>query len=380
MSSRLRRGLGALLVLLVLALLLGSLAGRPVMVGVVDSGSMSPTLGTGDGFVSVPREVGGELGPGAIVVFRAESLHGGGLVTHRIVGETAEGYVTKGDANAFTDQATDEPPVPDSRVVAVVPQVAGQPLVIPGLGVVVDAVAGLLEGVLGTLAGLPIVPGRLGPRSVALVVFLGSVAWYVAAGRLAGDRQSARTTERETGLDPRLLVGVAVLAIVLAATASMVGPGGGGTVSVVSAEFDAPGARVIPAGETETTTRPIGNGGFVPVLVIHETADEAVSVDPAAVTVPARATANVTVTVTAPPETGYYTHHVQRHRYLALLPTDWLHALYRVHPWLPVLAVDLVVAVPMGVLGLALAGRTRLRDRARRAGPGPLRRLVGILY
>jgi len=53
---------------------------------------------------------------GDAVVYR----HDGRLVHHRVVGETARGYVTKGDAVPTTDQALGAPPVTDAALVGVV--------------------------------------------------------------------------------------------------------------------------------------------------------------------------------------------------------------------------------------------------------------------
>jgi signal peptidase len=36
-------------------------------------------------------------------MFRAEELQGGGSKTHRAVDDTERGFITKGDANPFTD-------------------------------------------------------------------------------------------------------------------------------------------------------------------------------------------------------------------------------------------------------------------------------------
>jgi signal peptidase len=68
---------------------------RPV---VVASGSMGPSIGRGDIVVTAPSD-GEDLTRGTIVSFRT----GGGLVTHRIVGQTEAGYLTRGDGNGVTD-------------------------------------------------------------------------------------------------------------------------------------------------------------------------------------------------------------------------------------------------------------------------------------
>lgn len=68
---------------------------------VLTSGSMSPSINTGDVVVTSPSD-GQELAPGTVVVFPDRA----GLVTHRIVGVSPDGsYVTRGDAAPQSDPA-----------------------------------------------------------------------------------------------------------------------------------------------------------------------------------------------------------------------------------------------------------------------------------
>jgi len=61
------------------------------------SGSMEPTFSAGD---MILIRAAGDYEPGEIVTFRDE----GELVTHRIVGETKEGFQVRGDANNTSDE------------------------------------------------------------------------------------------------------------------------------------------------------------------------------------------------------------------------------------------------------------------------------------
>lgn len=84
---------------------------------VVVSGSMSGSIEIDD-MVVIHREK--TYSPGDVITFES----GSSLVTHRIVEQTAEGFITKGDAN----NAADLEPVPPERVIGRVVQV------IPGIG------------------------------------------------------------------------------------------------------------------------------------------------------------------------------------------------------------------------------------------------------
>ncbi|WP_226011604.1 signal peptidase I [Halomicrobium salinisoli] len=100
----------------------------------VDSGSMAPALSPGDGFLAVPAAVTGPPEVGDVVVYRSEGVDPGGLVVHRVVDRTSEGYVTRGDANPVTDQRAGEPPVGRDRVVAHAVAVDGDVVALPGVG------------------------------------------------------------------------------------------------------------------------------------------------------------------------------------------------------------------------------------------------------
>lgn len=366
------------------ALLLGAVLGQPVLVSFVETGSMEPTLAPDDGFIAIPSAIAGPVTPGDVVVFRAERLHGGGLVTHRVVGETSRGYVTQGDANAFTDQAGSEPPVKESQIVAKALTVGGHIVVIPALGAFLQMVQNALTMVQTGLLGVVGLQGVQGTQGLAVTVFILTYAWYgVTVWLDRRTRDSGQDDRRETSVSGQSIVLALTLLVVLGATVTMVVPGGVTKYEVVSAEFDSDGARVIPMGETETTTHPVGNGGVIPVYVFFETSDERTTVDQQQLRVPARSGVNATVSLTAPHQTGYYRHFVTEYRYLALLPQPVVATLYQYHPWLPIVVIDALVAIPYYLLGLAFVGRgsVRLSGRSRNKSLAErTRRTVRRLY
>jgi signal peptidase len=89
---------------------------------------------------------------------------------------------------------------------------------------------------------------------------------------------------------------------------------------------------------------------------------------------------NATLAVSAPPDTGYYVRSVSEHRYLLALPVAVIDPLHTVHPWLPIVAIDLLYGGGFYLLGLTLVGSGRVRRRADGKGGRlrrRLRRLVG---
>ncbi|PSP95836.1 signal peptidase I [Halobacteriales archaeon QS_4_62_28] len=122
--------------LVLIAFVLLSTFGQVAPISYVNSGSMSPTLSTGDGFVAVPTALADNPEPGDVIVYRSEEIEADGLVTHRIVGRTDEGFLTRGDSNPITDQQAGEPPVTRDRIVAHVLVVDGHTVTLPEIGTV----------------------------------------------------------------------------------------------------------------------------------------------------------------------------------------------------------------------------------------------------
>jgi signal peptidase len=371
-------------ILVVLSLVAGSILGQPILLSYVETGSMSPTLEPGDGIVAVPTEIAGPIEEGDVVVFQSQEVQGGRLTTHRVVRETDRGYITRGDANPFTDQANGEPPVKRAQIVAKALQLNGDVLVIPSLGVAVEGVQSVLSTVQRTLGGLFGTRLLLGPQGLAYLFFGISVVWYIVGEwPKSNQKRSQRETSRTEGADPRLYIAAFAILLVLGATAAMVGPTGTQEYGIVSAEFDSESPTVIPRGEFTTLSYPVANGGFVPTVSYLEPASDGVEVRPREVSTGPRAVTNATVTLHAPPETGYYRRFVVEHRYLDVLPRPVLQSLYGVHPWAPIIIIDALIGILFYSLGIVLVGTGRVRNRSRTSALSlatRLRRIVRKLY
>ena len=371
-------------VVVVLSLIVGQLLGQPVLLSFVETGSMQPTLDPGDGFVAVPAALVGDVGVGDVVTFDAQEIEGGGLTTHRVVEETERGYVTRGDNNPFTDQDGGEPVVQDADVVAVALSVGGSVVVIPHLGTVAMAVQSGFASVQTWLAVTFGVRSFQGTQGLAYILFgLSTVAyavdWYLA-------RNSRETRERDRSRDDGTSVFaiVAVLALVLmaTATAAMVVPAGTQEYGVVSAEFESENPTVIERGTSQELEYVVPNAGLVPVYAYVTPASPGVEVAPQRLRVGSRGEASTTVTLTAPPETGYYRLFVAEHRYLAVLPPGVIDELYGVHPWAPLVAINGLLGGGIVALGsVFLRGEpARIRSRESREKPPLYRRLLRQFY
>lgn len=67
--------------------------------------------------------------------------------------------------------------------------------------------------------------------------------------------------------------------------------------------------------------------------------------------------------------------YVVEHRYLLVLPEPAIRALYEIHPWLPIVAIDGVLGGSFYLLGRCGIGTGRIRSTSRDR-PGHLRRLL----
>ena len=372
----LRLGLTFAVVVVAVSLVVGNLLGQPLLLSYVETGSMEPTLNPGDGFVAVPPALAGDISEGDVVTYRAEEIQGGGLTTHRVVGETDRGYVTRGDANPFTDQDSGEPPVKEEQIVAVAWQPGGSVLVIPYLGTAVQALQGSIQTFQVRLAGLFGSRSLLGLQGLTYLLFGATVVLYVLDLYLSdGSQDRERDRGRETGIDPRLFVAAMALGLALAATAAMAAPAGSQEFSIVSAEFESESPFVVEQGTSMSTNYTVGNSGFIPVVSYVEPQGEGVDVQPRELRVGPQSVANTTLTLSAPPETGAYRRYVVEHRYLAVLPPATIRTLYGVHPWLPVAVIDALIVVPFYFVGTRLVGTGRVRSRSREK-PSGLSRLL----
>ena len=378
-------GVEAVAVVVVVSLVVGQIVGTPILLSFVETGSMEPTIDTGDGFVAIPAALTDEPEAGDVVVYRAEEIQGGGLTTHRVVGETDRGYITRGDANPFTDQDSDEPPVKDAQIVAEALQIGGMVVVVPELGTAVMATQEAFSTAQRTLAATLGTRSLLGTQGLAYLILALSIVFYLLDLVVGGGRGRQRERSRRRdgdGRSTRLLLAGFAAVVVVSATAAMVVPAGTQEYGIVSAEFDSDRPTVIRQGETATLEYAVPNTGFVPVYVYLQPASDGVAVDPGRLRVAARGSETASLALTAPEETGYYRRYVQESRYLAVLPAGVVDALRAVHPWLPVVVIDALLAAAIYVPGRVFldGGRLKVRTRTSRSGNSTVRSVRNWLF
>lgn len=371
--SLLSRILLAFITLFFLVTLVGGIIGQPMGLSYVETGSMQPQLEPGDGFIAIPMAVAGPVETGDVIVFDAVELHGGGLVTHRVVGETDTGYITRGDNNPVNDQDGSEPPVQEGQIKAKALQIGDSIVVIPNLGVVVLGIGGAVRSIQQTLAGLFGTRALLGSQGLAYILMgFGSIAYVIASllERSNGKKRTRNRDRRIEMLSPVTVIAVMAVALMLLLTASMLIPAGPQQFQFVSSQTDAPGPGVIQQGTSENVTYRLPSNGPLPVVTIIEPTSEGVSVSPRERYVAGGQTENVTITIEAPPETGAYTRTIHEYRYLAILPTGTILTLHAIDPIVPLLAINLVIGTLFVLIASVLVGLDPIRlNRDKRSIP-----------
>ena len=353
--------------LVVVLLLIGQLLGQPILLGYVATGSMEPTLNAGDGFVAVPSAVTDSPEVGDVVVFEATTLHGGGLTTHRIVDETEEGYVTRGDANPFTDQDGGEPHVTDRQIKAVALQVGGDVVRIPHLGTAVMTLQGAIDRV-QSVAAAAFGVTALGTQGIGyLLVWLGValLGLNVALEKVSGSKRNYdRITTRNGVMNASTILLALVLLVSVPATAAMVIPAGTHEFGILSSESPSDDPLVIEAGSKGTIEVTVHNGGIVPVVVFFDPASDGISSESDRYHLSGNERVETFVTIEAPEAEGPYLRHLDEHRYLTVLPPSTIATLHSIHPLLALLAVNVVLVTAVSIVSVAFLGIGTIRYRS----------------
>jgi len=344
--------LGTGVVGLVVLVVLGELTGHPLFLGYVETGSMDPVIAPGDGFIALSPMVTAPAGVGDLVVFESETNEVT-LTVHRIVDETPEGYITKGDNSTFTDQASGEPPVATPQIVGKPLAVGGEVVTIPGYGGFVTGVQGGLQRGIERL-GLGRYPGAQ-IALLLLIVGLGFIALAIGYDVVVEEgRQTTRQSSRSEVRGWVILVVVLVI-VALPVVTFMTVPSGTTQVTILSSDSDGrPGAiepgtdRTVPIGVTNTL--------YVPKVVILEAPGSGATLSETVLVVPHNASASTNYTVTAPAEPGRYARFRTEAHYPYVMPVGLLERLHGISPAVAIAGVTGVVLTPIIVMFYLFVG------------------------
>ncbi|RJX42586.1 signal peptidase I [Halonotius aquaticus] len=355
---------GGLLIGFILLLLVSQLLGQPAIV-FVETGSMVPTLQPNDGYLAVPAVIADDPEVGDVILFESQNLGGGELTTHRVVEITDEGYITQGDANPFTDQDGDEPPVSEGQIKSVALTVGDGIVVIPGLGASVTAVRSVgttIQNVVLVPLGLDIEVTTL--STVAMVAGLVLFVYGTVTG--ATDKRQRSRTRGGIFENAIIVIAVLTLVVIIPLNISMLLPSGVYQYEILSSEAPTDNPQIIPVGGESEVTYAMQNSGHLPVMVFLEAASDGVELSESQIYVPRRSTVETSITMQAPDQTGSYLRFIREYRYLVVLPPSLIASLHAIHPIVAIAGINLFVGgIVVGVF-VATVGTDRLRLRSRK--------------
>jgi signal peptidase len=359
--------LTGLLLVVSISVVFGYILDAPVLLTFVETGSMEPTITAGDGFIAIPSAVT-TAERGDVVSFRPDMIEGGRITTHRIVGETENGYITQGDNNIVTDQDGGEPAVTEGQIVAVAFSINDRVVTIPHLGTTVGGLRTGVEQGQQTISALLGINTLQGSTGLSYILFAFGIIVYVVVLVFGKDapRTTSRTTDRSTGIPGWVFTVVAATLVMSAASIGMIAPGGTQTYGIVSGSGDSSAPHVIEQGTSEDREYPVGNAGILPVVVYIDSTSQGVTVQSESYRLNRGETANMTMVISAPEENGYYIRSFREYRYPLLLPKSTLDGLFSIHPALPFVTINAMVGGTVLGIGTALGGgSTRIRYQRR---------------
>lgn len=305
----------------------------PVQLSYVYSDSMEPTIPEGSGYVLVPA---GDVQPGDIVTFHSERRDQ--FVTHRVIAETPEGFVTKGDNNPSTDQASGLDPVARSQIRGKVLTVAGEPVTVPRTRWLATWMQTYWPILLGVAFG------------------------YAALGGSSGRPSPGHSTLRASDLFWPVFGGLVLLGLVFIVTSAS------HLDSVYVVTNGAPGANSLTVGENVTRNYSIGVSRTPLTQAVVTTEGMTIqnqSATPVSSSVQGLVTRerlNLTVGIQAPPTPGPKRTAVHVYSFPRTLPGGVTHSLARVHPVVAGLATLLAGLSPvLGAYWLLVDSRAPVR-------------------
>lgn len=357
-----------LLLLSVGLILVTQVFGFPSPVSFVATDSMEPQLEPGDGFIGVPKPLAGDIEPGDVITFEAQEVGGGGLTTHRVVDETNQGYITKGDANPFRDTAAGEPPVQESQIQLVVVQFNGEIVAIPYIGRLQRIAQGTIATVINGLG-----VGGVSASNPGIIVGVVGFILVVVSGLYEAftpenERTLTRSIRRKGVIDSSvLLVGLLVVLSLPLLSVSAV-PSSTDELTIISSTSPDPDdPSIIEAGNYTEGNVTLENGQPIPMVIIIEPASEGIEVYDQILPAASGETVPSTFRIYAPNETGPFVRSRSTHYYIHSLPASVIASLHRIHPVVALTVTIGVVLAPVAIGFLLVVGNRQipLRDVSR---------------
>lgn len=306
---------------IVIALLIINIAaitdGAPSLTYVF-SNSMEPTINTYDVFLVLPAD---KVTIGDIILFRSVKLDKP-LITHRIIAERTNGYITKGDNSPSDDQSVGEPPVTMERIIGRVLTINGQPLLIHGVGKYLEEFQ-LASGKYGKFLSAGLI-------ALGIIFALGDTI-FPKRKRQGLYRFRLKTLYRIIAI---LFIGSIVIGILLGSRIN--------TIKYLVSQNPGNVVNHIKVKEPGHITVSYTNKSLMPVWHFSN-AINPIAISSAPILIMPMETANIELTIKPHQETGWYSGYVKLYNYPTILPYDTINFLQQRSPLLALFAIGLAL-------------------------------------
>lgn len=315
---------------------------KPMIFSSIRSNSMYPLFQRSDMILIKGISDKDMVNIGDIVVFKVEegSLSSQGWIVHRIIeGDELSGYITKGDANDYTDQSSGgNSRIKKEWITSKVLTIGKQPLKIPLIGYL----SLWMEKLQTNLYTIPII-------AVVLAVIVG-------ISELNNGKKKKRKKKRN-GLELQLIYffGGLTISVIMAATMLAtsqrillpyeVSENGVGVVMGSS-------VGIIRVGdEIEKPLSELNNKGFLPIISTITTTDEQITFSHPLITLKTGADMEVLMKLKAS-MAGKYNTIIHVGMFYPFLPSNWIYSLSLKSYWLALIIVSLIPGLPLMIYPL----------------------------
>jgi signal peptidase I len=309
---------------------------KPVLLTVIRSNSMYPVWERGDMVIIDNLDKDENISEGDIVFFKAEkgSLATKGWIAHRIIGgNEEEGFITKGDANKFSDQEDDTTPIKREWIAGRAIQVGKGPIVLDKVGYLSLWMEKYQRNPL-------LLPG--------FALILGII---IAIGELKS-AQKRKKKSRSKGIELQLIYFIGGISISIIVGGTMISSG---YTLNQTYEVSEQSQGVIMGSDVgilkvgDTISRPLvelKNEGAFPLIGVITTNDKQIRVSHKKLTLSKGQQINTTYTVNAE-NPGKYKATIKVGLFYPLLPSSWVYFLAQRGYWLALIIVSIVPGLPL---------------------------------
>ncbi len=339
--KKISRAIDIILYILVTITLLTALSSaiwkKPILFVSVRSNSMYPSFQRSDVLLIKNLSKEEEVDIGDIVVFKTDegSLASKGWIVHRVIeGNDEMGFITKGDANEYTDQNNGSAPIKREWIACKVITINGQPLKIPLIGYL----SLWMEGFQKNPFTMPII-------AVILAVIIG-------ISELLSNKKGKKKRKSKGNMDKQLIyffggltISIIIGATMLASSQRIIIP--------YEVSSDRQGVimgssvGIIKVGEkVEKPLIELSNQGFIPFTSTITTNDDQITFSRSLVPITPGTELTVDMILKAE-KPGTYNSTIYAGMFYPFLPSQLIYTLAAKSYWLALIIVSLIPGLPL---------------------------------